>query len=200
MNIDNDFKGLWKKQEISAIPSANEIFEKASKLKRKTRNKMLLQNILLICTIVFIVFIVSISQPQMITTKIGALLIIIAIISYVIPSFSVIKDIFKNNLESSNANFLDQFIRLKHKQEFLQKTLLTIYFIMLSIGLFLYMIEYAQMMSLTLRIIVYGMSFGWIAFNWFYIRPHTIKKQQSAINEIIDKLKKVNEQMTSLNE
>jgi hypothetical protein len=134
-------------------------------------------------------------QPQMITTRIGLTLIIIAIVTFLAATNQMIPLLAKTNVETDSQHFLGQMIRIKQKQEFLNKKMLTGYFILLSVGLFLYMIEYAGRGSLTFQLIAYGITFAWIAFNWFYIRTKTIKKQQSAINDIVDRLEAVNNQL-----
>jgi hypothetical protein len=35
----------------------------------------------------------------------------------------------------------------------------------------------------------------WMIFNWFYIRPKQIKKQQDKINSLIEKFEEVNNQL-----
>ena len=134
-------------------------------------------------------------QPQLITTKIGLTLVIVAIVVFVATTNQMFPLLAKTDVETDSQHFLAQMIRIKHKQEFLNKTMLTGYFIFLSLGIFLYMIEYAGRGSLTFQIIAYGLTFAWIAFNWFYIRTKTIKKQLSAINEIIVRLEGVNKQL-----
>lgn len=196
MNINNDFKGLWNKQETYVIPNTNEILKRASQLKWKTRIIMLVQNILLIGTIAFFVFFEFYFQPKMMTTKIGVILMIIAMLSFVVPIICVMRDVFKTNMENSTTEFLNQFIRLKQRQEFIQKTLLTLYFVLLSTGIILAMIEYVIMMSVTWRFIAFGLTIGWLTFNWFYLRPRTIKKQQAKLNTIISQLESINEQLT----
>ncbi len=195
MSSDNEFKGLWNKLETPSAPDAGVILKKAAQLKRRMWIKLTGQTLLLTATMVFIILIVLFFRPQMLTTKIGALLITGAIVSFVIPSVRIIRDIFRGDPESSNTEFLSQFIRLKQKQESLQTTLLTIYFILFSAGIFLYMIEYARMMSLAGRLSAYGITMAWVAFNWFWIRPRTIKKQRDALNAMISKLEKVNDQL-----
>ncbi|MEO6979363.1 MAG: hypothetical protein ABI113_13320, partial [Mucilaginibacter sp.] len=79
--------------------------------------------------------------------------------------------------------------------EFLNKTMLTGYFILLSAGITLYFIEYAGRGSLLFQVLAYGITFAWIIFNWIYIRTRTIKKQQKAISDIIARLEEVNRQL-----
>jgi len=86
---------------------------------------------------------------------------------------------------------------LKQKQEFLQKTMLTIYFVLLTLGILLYMIEYTMRMTMISASIAYAVTLIWVAINWFYFRPRMIRKQQKELNEMIEKLENVNRQLDS---
>ncbi|MDB4922390.1 hypothetical protein [Mucilaginibacter sp.] len=194
MSNNIDFKELWNRGKASA-PDVSEIFAKADRLNRKIRNKILRGNIILSLTIVLTAFIWWYYQPQMITTKIGLILMIIAIVVFLVTTNQLFPLLTKTNEETDSRRFLAQMIRIKHKQEFLNKTMLTGYYIFLSVGISLYMIEYARRGSLIFQLSAYGLTFAWIAFNWFYVRTKTIKKQQRAINDIITKLEEVDKQL-----
>ena len=88
MSSDNEFKGLWNKLETPSAPDAGVILKKAAQLKRRMWIKLTGQTLLLTATMVFIILIVLFFRPQMLTTKIGALLITGAIVSFVIPNVS----------------------------------------------------------------------------------------------------------------
>lgn len=197
MSSDN-FKSLWN-QQSTAMPDTKLLLEKAMGLKKKTRNKIIAMNLLLFATSVFIIAIIIYYDPQMITTKLGVVLTIIAMVVFVSATNMMNKDVFKNNATSSTKEYLDQFIRLQQKQEFLQKTMLTIYFIMLTLGIVLYMIEYTLRMPVWGAILTYGITLAWIALNWFYFRPRAIKKQQAKMNEMIEMLKNVNRDLNAEN-
>jgi TRAP-type uncharacterized transport system fused permease subunit len=194
MSNNIDFKELWNRGKASA-PDISEIFAKADRLNRKTRNKIWWGNILLSLTVAFMIFIWWYYQPQLITTKIGLTLVIMAIVMFLATTNQMVPLLAKTNVETDSQHFLAQMISIKQKQEFLNKTMLTGYFIFLSLGIFLYMIEYAGRGSLTFKITAYGITFAWIVFNWFYIRTKTVKKQQNAINDIITRLEGVNKQL-----
>ena len=196
MSNNIDFKAMWTREETPA-PDISEIFAKANQLSRKTRNKIWRGNILLTLTGLFMVFVWWYYQPQTITTKIGLILIMVAITVFVGATSKMFPLLAKTNVETDSQQFLAQMIRIKQKQEFLGSTMLTGYFILLSAGIFLYMIEYAGRGSLTFQLTAYGLTAAWIAYNWFYIRPRTIKKQQTAIKDIIDKLQALNNQLLS---
>jgi len=195
MSDNIDFKALWNKEGISDIPNTKELFEKADGLKRKTRNRLIGLNLMLLVTAAFILYIGFNIDNEQLTTKIGIMLIIIAIVSYLIAYNQQLPMLFKTNMQSSSQEYLNQLISIKHKQEFLNKVMITIYFILLSAGLFLYMLQFVMKMSIGWGTISFVLSFGWIAFSWFYLRPRNIKKKQRALNEMITKLEAVNGQL-----
>src|ERR1700712_5741214 len=94
---------------------------------------------------------------------------------------------------SSGSVHLEQLIKMKEKHFFLQKTMTNIYFIMLSSGICLYMAQYSR--TWAGGITAYVLTLLWIAFNYFYTRPRSIKKQQAEFSEIIKKLQDIKDQM-----
>jgi hypothetical protein len=47
------------------------------------------------------------------------------------------------------------------------------------------MFEYVLRMTLLDGLLTYGITGLWIAFNWFYLKPKIIKKQQQKLNDSI---------------
>ena len=189
INIDE----IWKNQEIFE-PNLNQFVKNIDSFRNKNLKNIILVNVLFILTSIFIIWIWIYFQPKLITTKIGIVTTIIAMFIYVIALNKTIK-INKEKFDINNNQYLKQLINLKSKQKFLQNTMMKIYFIMLSVGICLYLIEYVQLMSFTMRIIVYSATLLWFAINWFYFRPKIIKKQNLKINELISKFEKINNQI-----
>jgi hypothetical protein len=192
--IETNFKNLWQCQNTNANLNSKDIILKAIRLQKKTRIKTQLTNGLLLVTMLFIIGIVLYFQPKMITTKIGTILVVIALIMQIITSTKLISASDKNNDQNSNAEYLQQLLVFKKKQAFLQSTIMTAYFILLGLGIVLYMIEYTIRMSILGAALAYGITSLWIAVNWFYFRPKIIKKQQQKLNKIIADLEKINDQ------
>jgi Flp pilus assembly protein TadB len=90
---------------------------------------------------------------------------------------------------------LANLLSLKKKQQFLQTKMLNLYFIMLSLGVGLYMIEPTSNMTLFWAIFAYAITALWVLFNWFYLRPRQIKKQQKILNDMISKFENIQVQM-----
>lgn len=188
-----DFKDIWQSQRINADSNAEAIVTKAKQLQKKTRVKIILGNLLLFVTMLFIIGIVIYFKPQMVTSKIGILLVLAAIIMQITASSKLVVW-NKSNGQKSNLDYLQQLVLFKKKQAFLQSTIMNIYFVLLGLGIVLYMIEYTIRMSALAAILTYGLTLAWIALNWFYIRPKMINKQQQKLNDVISNLESINEQ------
>ncbi|WP_166924609.1 hypothetical protein [Flavobacterium poyangense] len=196
MDNNIDFKDLWKKQSVSP-PDMKELLAKLSRFKQSGLRKLVLTNALLVATCVFIVFIWYRYKPEFISTKIGIVLCVIAMVVYLFVAnrlFGVYKRIDGTN---SNTEYLQKLIEIKTKQKFLQSTMLSLYFIMLGVGLCLYMYEYASIMTQFWAVFSYVMLFLWLGFVWFYLRPKQIKKENAKINTLIEKFETINRQLTA---
>lgn len=196
MENNIDFKNLWKQQAVTP-PDIQDLFTKLKHFKRVSMRKLIITNVLLIATSVFILFIWYRFQPEFISTKIGIVLVILAMVIYLFV-YNKLAVFFKTIDDTqSNSEYLKKLISIKAKQHFLQSTMLSVYFIMLGLGLSLYMYEYASRMTILWAIVTYAVTLGWIGFTWFYLRPKEIKKEQTRVNNLIAKFEAVNEQLNA---
>jgi hypothetical protein len=194
MDDNQDFRELWKKQTATPV-STDELLQKLNKLKKSQFNKMILSTAALSLTSIFIIWIWIVFDPQMATTKYGIILIILAMAIFGYSynrQYPILKQL---DISKSNSEYLESLIALKRKQHHLHSTMLSLYFVMLGIGIVLYMIEYTMRMTTFWAIFAYTITLAWIAFNWFFIRPRTIKKQQGKIDELISRFSNISEQL-----
>ncbi|MDP5198013.1 hypothetical protein [Flavobacterium sp. DG2-3] len=196
MDNDNtiDFKDLWKKQTVSQ-PDMKDLLVRLSKFKKTALRCLWLTNITLLATSAFIAFIWIYYQPQFISTKIGIVITILAMVVYVFVYNKLLNDYRNIDSTQTNQEYLQKLILIKKKQQFLQTKMMTFYFLFLTIGICLYMYEYASRMSVLAASLTYGITLFWMLFNWFYLRPKQIKKQQDKINGLIGKFEEVNRQL-----
>lgn len=194
--MDNkiNFNDLWAKQ-TSTVPNPENLLLQISKMKRSNLRKLIITNMMFVTVSAFIVLIWVYYQPQLLSTKIGIILIILAIVIYLF-AFNKSYSLFKENIETkSNTYYLKELLAIKSKQQFMHTTMLNVYFILLSAGIGLYMYEYTSKMKIYFGFITYGITIIWIMINWFYFRPKQLKKQQSKLDEIITKFKELNKQL-----
>lgn len=197
MDTNMDFKNIWK-QQTSPKPNIEELLNKLKRFKNENLRKLILTNLLLIATSVCIAFIWFCYQPQLTSTKIGIVLVILAMVIFLSAYNRMFMVFYTIDNTQSNSEYLQSLYLVKNKQKFMQTTILNLYFIMLFLGICLYMYEYASKMTPISAILVYAATFTWIGFNWFYIRPKTIKKQQGKIDGLINKFEEINNQLKEL--
>jgi len=189
-----NFNELWAGQKTSE-PNAEDLFLKINRFKKATIKKLLFTNIMLAATTAFIIFVWVHYQPEFLSTKIGIVLTILAMMLYILvynKSYSLLKNA---DAAQSNSEHLKNLLSLKARQQFMQTTMLNLYFILLSAGIGLYLYEYTCRMTGFGAMLAYGITGFWILLNWFYFRPKQIKKQQAKLNEIISKLEVLNKQL-----
>jgi hypothetical protein len=194
MATNIDFKNIWK-QQSSNKPNMEELLGKLKKFRNHNLRRLILTNIGLIATSLFILFIWYWYQPEMITTKIGIVMVILAMVIFLFAYNKMFMVFYKIDQTQSNNEYLQSLYIVKSKQKFMQTTILNLYFIMLFLGIVLYMYEYTSRMTLGSGILAYTITFAWIAFNWFYLRPKAIKKQQGKLDELINKFEEINNQL-----
>lgn len=194
MDSNIDFKNIWK-QQTSNKPNPEELIDKLKKFRNQNLRKLILANIGLITTSLLIIYIWYRFQPQMITTKIGIVLVILAMVMFLFAYNKMFMVFYKIDQTQSNNEYLQSLYVVKSKQKFMQTTILNLYFIMLFLGICFYMYEYTSRMTVGAAILAYTVTLAWIAFNWFYLRPKTIKKQQGKLDELINKFEEINNQL-----
>jgi hypothetical protein len=195
MSNNIDLKDLWNKRE-SEIPDIHKLLIKAQKLKKNHLARLILTNILLILTVAFVVFIWYYYKPEMLSTKLGITLTILAIVLYLFVYNQMIPILVKVDFKICSKQYIQQLKKLEVMQSFLQKTMLNTYFILVSIGVCLYLVEYTLRMILIWAVFTYGITILLITINWFYFIPGTIKKQQARITELISKIEELNGQLS----
>lgn len=176
MDSNIDFKNIWK-QQTSNKPNMEELLGKLKKFRNQNLRRLVFANIGLIATSLLILFIWYHYQPEMITTKIGIVLVVLGMVIFLLAYNKMFMVFYKIDQTQSNNEYLQNLYVVKNKQKFMQTTILNLYFIMLFLGICFYMYEYTSRMTLGSAILTYAVTSAWIAFNWFYLRPRTIKKQ-----------------------
>jgi small-conductance mechanosensitive channel len=188
-----NFKELWNKQ-VTPAPDQQDLFNKISKEKKSRLKKVIVMNVTMLFTAAFIILIWIYFQPRFVTTKIGIFFILFAMLMMILFTNKTVPLYKQLKPDESNAQYLDVFKRIKSREAFIQTTVLGLYFVILSVGLLLYMFEYASRMQLHWAIIYYVLFLAFVAFNWFYLRPKMIKKNMTKIDSIIEKISKIKEE------
>ena len=193
-NFD-DIKDVWQTWGEENLPDTKEIIARIQKARRKMIRKNVIGGIILCLTFFYICFIGWYYHFEQWTTRAGIVITLFAIVLGVIFNTQLVRMLLKQgDLTVDNAAYLHQLIRYRNTHRIIRTRGIMLYFILLTLGIALYMIEFAQR-SLTFGIIAYTLTLAWIAFSWFYIHKKTVAQQEKEINHQIENIEKLMEEI-----
>lgn len=183
---------LWKKQ---AVPAANpaEIRKRIGAFRRDALWKAFFLNAVLVLTVAFLIFVWVYFQPRLLVTKIGILVGILPIVMVVLSHRKLVSLYRALDAGLPNTDYLDHLLKLKEQEHFLQTRVMSLYFVLLPLGLMLYMYEYTLGMSGAFRVAAYVALLLWVAFNWFVLRPRIAGRRRRKMDALIGEVKRIQE-------
>jgi len=187
MKSEIDLKKLWSAQGAPQ-PDRGDLLLRIKKIRNKGLISILWANICLIATSAFIGAIWIIYQPEFLSTKLGIVVVIFAMLVFLFFQNKSIRFYRDADSAQTNREYLDTMLRLKLRQRFIQHTVLSAYYALLAVGLWLYLYEYTSRMTPLGAVAAYGITTLWMAFNWFYVRPKQIRKSETRIDAVIHAL------------
>ncbi|CAA9200971.1 hypothetical protein [Flavobacterium collinsii] len=194
-NNNINFNELWAEQATSA-PNLKDLVSKANLVRHSNLRKLIFKDIIFTLVAAFLIFIWVNFHPQLLSTKIGIVLIVLAMAVYIFSSSqNIIQLLNKINTAQSNKDYLNHLLALKEKQQFLQTKISNLYFILFSSGICLYFYENALKMPVNKAVYTYLAIVAFIIWGRFYMKPRLIKKQQVKLDEIIRKFENINKQL-----
>ncbi|CAI2768687.1 hypothetical protein [Flavobacterium collinsii] len=194
-NNNINFNELWAEQATSA-PNLKDLVSKANLVRHSNLRKLIFKNIIFTLVAAFLIFIWVNFHPQLLSTKIGIVLIVLAMAVYIFSSSqNIIQLLNKINTAQSNKDYLNHLLALKEKQQFLQTKISNLYFVLFSSGICLYFYENALKMPVNKAVYTYLAIVAFIIWGRFYMKPRLIKKQQVKLDEIIRKFENINKQL-----
>ncbi len=188
-----DFNKIWKSQPV---PGADfqALYDKVKGYKSSRLRKLWFTNTALISTSIFIALVGYWSSPTLLTTWIGVFLAIAAMLIFLFVYNRVLPLYRSLDQHTDSRMFMENLLAVKRKEAFLQKQMMSVYFLLLSGGLVLYMYEYVIRMGRLWGWVTYGVLLMWMSFNWWVLRPRQIRKEQEKINSLIARLEEVQQQ------
>lgn len=183
-----DLNKLWQGQTVPA-PDFNALKSKIEKYKRKNIKKGIIGNLTLIATMVFLIILWLCIDFTTLFAPAGLTLVVFAIAMAVLKNHNIQRSYQKLDVNNDNTRFLDSLLALQLAQQKTQKVFMNIYFALLACGLGIYFLEFTSRMDFQHLILAYGLTFGWIAFVWLYLKPKISKKQNKEIALLIEETK-----------
>jgi hypothetical protein len=194
MSQNLDIKSLWKTKETE-VPDVSKVYSRVKEFKKHKVKSLIITNVMLFSTAIFIGLIWFYFKPVYISTKIGIVSIIFAIVIYLVVLNRIIPMMNEIELSESNRDYLLKLLRIKKTQKFFNKIIVKIYFVLLSLGLALYLYEYVVRMSPIWAVVCYCVTAFWIVLNWLYFVPRSIKKQDEKLNNLISGFQNLKDQL-----
>jgi hypothetical protein len=193
MNNFDDLKSAWLNQEVK-LPTASEVVAEARKLKRNILMKNILAVLTLTATMVYIAVVGVHYKFEMMSTRMGIIIILISILGGIVLNSQLLTIALQGNSNANSRDYLQQLLRYRNKQRFMQTTGMAFYFLGLTIGFIFYFYEFYRT-SHAIGIIAYSATLLWIAIAWFVLRPRAIKKQEKKLGSMIEKLEQIEAQL-----
>ncbi len=189
-DFDNIQK-LWQSGKDNDLPDANTIVKQIKRTHRKMLRKNIIGVVIMALTFFWVGFVGWYFHFEQWTTKAGIIIVLVAILLGVFFNSRLMQLLLrKSDPASENRMFLQQMIRYRNVQQAIRQKGILPYYILLTTGLCLYMIEFAKR-SLLFGIIAYTLTLGWIVFTWFYFHRKIAQRQEQQLNEQINRLEKV---------
>jgi len=197
MNMQNfeNIHNLWKADKGESLPDAREMIMQIKKAHKKMIRRYIVSIVILFLTFLFIGFIGWHYHFEHWTTRVGIIITLVTIILGIFFNTKLVQLLLRQgDLALDNRSFLEQLIRFRNIQHTVKSKGIALYFILLSIGIALYMVEFAER-NIYFGIGAYAITFCWIAFAWFYIRKKEKNKAENEINQQIENLKRMMKEM-----
>jgi hypothetical protein len=190
MSKDINLGELWSKQS-AAMPDMDHMRRQIKKLQMRKLTRLIVTNICLGATGIFIIFIWIKFQPEYWTTKFGIILANIAMAIFLMVYNKLFPLYNELNRTLNNQEYLNTLIKIKNKEQLVYARLTGLYHLLLLVAICLYMLEYTMRMQLWQGALAYAVSIGWIMFSWFVISKKQLVKSKLRNEEIIGKLEKI---------
>ncbi len=127
-------------------------------------------------------------------TYIGIIILLITLLLYSMVMLRDYRLISKQDITINPTAYLQSLKEYQKSRAELYGWLFYLYVILLSAGLVLYLYEILQSSSVLFKSIVYGGSALWFLFCTFYLKDRFVKSEQKKINEMIERLERLQNQ------
>jgi len=195
MNNFDDLKSVWQNAAPRKQLQYTEAKKMADDYKRSHVLKRIISIVALSSVIVVFIFIFLNYEAKYITTPLGMLVAGVAVAGAIGWETILVNFLLKPiDMQADSKTFLQYWKAYQKRVEWVQKKGISIYFILLSLGIALYMFEFADR-NWRYGVFFYGFTGGWILLNWFYFRPRMIRKQNQKVKALIDDAERLTSQL-----
>ena len=187
----DNLKEIWNQQKETVVPDVSQIISKAKKEKQSMGNKIVIESIVLLLTIVFITCVVASIDFKMATTYIGVGSMLATIFIFSVIRLYQVYKLKKIDLTATPKKVLLQLEQYYAFQQFVSTKCMIAYFILLNLAFVFYFIEVMAPMSILLKITVLTVFTSWMLIAYFILGKRQKQKEYDKTQHIIDSIKKV---------
>lgn len=192
MDNFSDLQQLWQSVDPKPKQSAEEIIALVRKQQRQIVIRTMGSILALIATIPVMLWVFVDYHPRYPTTRVSIIMILIAVLGGIVLQSRMLRMLRMVREDTSNEAMITTLKRVQLRQHKLNTVGMSVYFAMLSVSMAFYLAEFVSG-NIMFGIISFGLTFGWIAFAWFYLRKRGIKRQNARLESMIKLLESLHE-------
>lgn len=191
MDTFENLKTRWQQQPVENKP--NDVFREILKNQRRMTRPLIWAVISLSITGVLLTILGMLITFESFISLLGLILIVTIVLIFAGIQLVEYLMMRKDYSALPVSEYLREMIHYQKRQNLMYTLGLNSYYVLLSIGLGLYLWEFTQRLEPGIKLTVYGLTFGWIAFTYLYMRPKIQKKHRAKTQALIDQLKELAE-------
>lgn len=185
---------VWQEQPKKDQLSVDDVLKQVNKGLSGISNKLLWGIVTMISSFVGLLAVMLFFVFTSWLTYIGIVILLITLLLYSLVMLRDYRLLSKQDITTNPAEYLQSLKEYQKSRAELYGWLFYLYVILLSAGLVLYLYEVLQNSSTTFKVIVYGGSALWFTYCTFYLKNRFVKNEQNKINELIDRLVRLQSQ------
>jgi hypothetical protein len=189
-----DIKKIWIQADVEKLSPSEKIVELVAKIHFISIAKKITIILIALALAVIVVYVIFYYKSQFLTTRIGEASFLIAICILIFSNVRAVLSV-ADFRQYSNHDFVQNMKAEQLKDIRLCKTTQSIGFAISSFGLLAYLYELVYLQP-ALTIYVYGAAIAFLLFNWFIIRPMSIKRKIKHLRTTIQKVELLENQFT----
>ncbi len=188
MSIEfNNIKSQWAEQSISKAPSVFELEEMAGKQEKKSKRSLYAGLVSIVSSAIFMGILLILLPKHSPMLLLGFGLVGCSFIASLLYFTRVLKKWAEvPDVTDSTNEYLAALINVESEQSKNQNRLISLFLILLFVGMCFVMAEFAPMLPIIFAIIFYSFTIFWFGMNWFYLKPKIIKKEQESLQRLIE--------------
>lgn len=195
MDSFDELKLLWKRAKAIENFVASQAKQRVIQYRLSKVKRISFLIAMMSITYAIICFVFVNYSTKYYSTYIGVACIATAVFGAILWQISMLSLFIKPvDMSVDNKSFLSDWYKYQIKQTWMHRIGISIYFLLLSVGLAFYLFEFAER-NWRYGVLFYAITAVWIGINWFYFRPRVIKKQTREIENTIEELKRLSKQL-----